>query len=50
MWSLILVAVGGFIVGAWSMRAYTNVQEKKKAEKMNPILTPVGPGANYPHA
>lgn len=49
MWTFILVAVGGFIVGAWAMHTYTTTQEKK-TEKMNPILTPVGPSANYPDA
>lgn len=48
MWTFILTAVGGFIVGAWAMHTYTTAQEKKKTEKMNPILTPVGPSANYP--
>lgn len=50
MWALILVAVGGFVIGAWSMHTDTTTQEKKKAEKMNPILTPMGPSVNYPNA
>lgn len=49
MWTTLLFTVGGFALGAYAMRLYSNMQEKKRreGETKNPILTPTVDGAAY---
>lgn len=49
MWTTIFFVIGGFALGAYAMRVYTNMEEKKKleGEMKNPVLTPTVAGANF---